>query len=180
MNADTGNLLWRVDHVSLHDENILHPVYEDGQIFASALKLGAVKWKIHVKGDRASVEEVWRSTQMDNHHDHVILLDGYLYGSTAILNRGKWICLDWDTGKMQYAERGVGKGTLTYADGILYTLGERGIVGLVRPTPTGHDLVSSFKLPPGGKGPTWAHPVVLGGRLYLRHGDILYVYDVAE
>ena len=180
VNADTGELLWQVEHVSLHDENVLQPVYHDGQIFVSGLKTGSVKWKVEVDGQKASVEEVWRSEQMDNHHDHVILLDGYLYGSTAIRNSGKWICLDWDTGELQYAEKGVGKGTLTYADGMLYTLGERLVVGLVKPTPTGHEVVSRFRLTPQGKAPSWAHPVVLGGRLYLRHGGILYVYDVAE
>jgi len=51
-------------------------------------------------------------------------------------------------------------------------------VGLVEATPEGHKLVSRFQLPEGGKGPTWPHPVVCGGRLYLRHGDLLFGYDV--
>ena len=63
---------------------------------------------------------------------------------------------------------------------MLYTLGERLVVGLVKPTPTGHEVVSRFELVPQGKAPSWAHPVVCGRRLYLRHGDILYVYDVAK
>lgn len=180
VNADTGELLWQVPHVSLFDENVLQPVYHDGQIFVSSLKAGSVKWKIHVDGQKASVEELWRSDQMDNHHDHVILLGGYLYGSSCIRNSGKWICLDWETGEMQYAERGVGKGTLTYADGMLYTLSERLVVGLAKPTPTGHEVVSRFRLEPQGKAPSWAHPVVCGGRLYVRHGEILYVYNVAK
>ncbi len=79
---------------------------------------------------------------------------------------------------MMYAERGVGQGSLTCADGMLYTLSEHRKVGLVKPTPTGHALVSQFEIPEGGKGPTWAHPIVCGGRLYIRHGDRLYAYDV--
>ena len=180
VNADTGDLLWQVKFETLHDENVLQPVYHDGHVFVSGLKTGSVKWKIQVDGQKASLEEVWRSREMDNHHDHVILLDGYLYGSSCILNQGKWICLDWETGEMKYAEKGVGKGTLTYADGMLYTLGERLVVGLVKPTPTGHEVVSQFRLSPQGKAPSWAHPVVCGGRLYLRHAGTLYVYDVAK
>jgi outer membrane protein assembly factor BamB len=72
----------------------------------------------------------------------------------------------------------VGKGSLTYADGMLYILDERGTVALVKAVPTEHEVVSSFKIPPGGEGPAWAHPVVCGGRLYLRHGDRLFAYDV--
>ncbi len=180
VNADTGEMLWQVKFATLHDENVLQPVYHDGHVFVSGLQTGSVKWKIKVDGGKASLEEVWRSREMDNHHDHVILLGGYLYGSSCIRNQGKWICLDWETGEMQYAEKGVGKGTLTYADGMLYTLGERLVVGLVKPTPTGHEVVSQFRLTPQGKAPSWAHPVVCGGRLYLRHAGILYVYDLAK
>jgi len=52
--------------------------------------------------------------------------------------------------------------------------------GLVKPIPTGHEVVSRFELAPQGEAPSWAHPVVCGGRLYLRHGEVLYVYDVLE
>jgi hypothetical protein len=43
----------------------------------------------------------------------------------------------------------------------------------------GYKEVGSFKAPKR-HGPAWAHPVVLGGRLYLREGDALYCYDVSE
>jgi hypothetical protein len=108
----------------------------------------------------------------------VVLVGGHLYGSGAAFNKGKWICLDVNTGGHTYAEVGVGKGSLTYADGMLYTLSERGTMGLVPATPTEHKVVSRFQLPPGGVGPSWAHPVVCGGRLYVRHGEFLYAYDV--
>ena len=39
-------------------------------------------------------------------------------------------------------------------------------------------VVSQFEIPAGGEGRTWAHPVVSDGRLYLRHGDFLYAYDI--
>ena len=66
------------------------------------------------------------------------------------------------------------------AGDLLYTLSRGGRMGIVRPTPTGHKVISSFKIPAGGKGPSWAHPVVCGGRLYIRHAGFLYVYDVQE
>ena len=178
VNADGGDLLWREGHVSMFDENVLRPLYHDGQVFVSSLSAGSVKWKINVRGKKASVEEVWRCKEMDNHHGGVILLDGYLYGSSCLYNGSRWICLDWKTGEKKYAERGVGKGSLTYADGMLYTLGERGKMGIVKPTPSGHEVVGQFKIPDGGEGRSWAHPVVCAGRLYIRHGEFLYVYDV--
>jgi hypothetical protein len=75
-------------------------------------------------------------------------------------------------------DKGVGKGSLTYADGMLYTLSEDGVMGLMRPGADGYELVSSFDIPKGGKGNSWAHPVVCAGRLYIRHGDFLYAYKI--
>ncbi len=63
---------------------------------------------------------------------------------------------------------------------MLYTISERRTLGLVKATPAGHEVISQFDIPKGGRGPTWAHPVVCGGRLYVRHGDFLYAYDVRE
>ncbi len=134
--------------------------------------------KLVVDGRQARVEKLWESSELDNHHGGVVVLDGYLYGASHESNNGRWICLDWETGGLQYAERGVGKGSLTCADGMLFTLSEKGTVGLVEAVPSNHRLLSRFKLPRGGEGPTWAHPAVIGDRLYLRHGNRLFAYDV--
>ena len=89
-----------------------------------------------------------------------------------------WVCLDWQTGEKQYQFKGVGKGSLTCADGMLYTLCEDRVMGLVEPKASEYRLVSSFALPETDKGKSWAHPVVCDGRLYIRHGDFLYAYSV--
>jgi outer membrane protein assembly factor BamB len=178
VDADSGKLLWRAEHVSFADENVLSPVYQDGHVLVSSVVAGTRKWKIDVDGKEASVQEVWKSRQMDNHHGGAVLLDGHLYGSSCVFNQSQWICLDWQSGKMLYVAAGVGKGSLTVADGMLYILGERGTMGLVTPSPEAHAVISRFDLPKGGEGLWWAHPVVCDGRLYVRHGEFLYAYDI--
>lgn len=185
VNADTGKLLFRYPFETEYDINALKPIFHDGQIFISSGygKSGMERsqlLKLTVSGDDATVEKVWGSTDLDSQHGGVILLDGYLYGSSHRLNNGKWICLEWSTGELQWAERGVGSGSSTYADGMLYLLSERGNVGLLQATPESFQLVSQFRLPPGGQGRSWAHPVVCGGRLYIRHDTKLYAYDVKQ
>ena len=72
------------------------------------------------------------------------------------------------------------KGSLIYADGMLYCYDERtGNVGLVAATPEEFKVVSRFTITKG-KGPFWAHPSIADARLYLRHGAHLMVYDIAE
>ncbi|NUQ62822.1 MAG: PQQ-like beta-propeller repeat protein [Pirellulales bacterium] len=180
VHADTGELLWQFKHYKSGPYCICTmPAYHDGRVFLTAgYGKGSVLLQIKVDGTKASVEPVWHSTDLDNRQGGVLLSDGYLHGAADRNSNGKWICLDWKTGKTMYAERGLGEGSLTYADGMLYVLGERGKVGLVRATPAGHELVSTFQVPKGGDGPVWAHPVVCGGRLYIRHGDFLYAYGI--
>jgi outer membrane protein assembly factor BamB len=176
--ADTGELLWRFEHQTPFNENITMPLYHDGHVFVSTRTTGSVMLKLATENGKVSVSPVWRSTELDNQHGGVVLADGYLYGSSHVRNNAKWICLQWETGRLMYAERGAGRGSLTYADGMLYTLSERGIVGLVPATPTRLQIASQFPIPKNGRGPSWAHPVVCDGRLFIRHGDFLYAYDV--
>lgn len=180
VNADTGELLWKFPHFNpRYVANCVSPIYRDGQVFISGgYGTGSALLKIAVSGTKATVAPVWRSQELDNRHGGVVLLDGFLYGAAHEGRKGQWCCLEWQTGRLTYAEPGVGEGSLTAADGMLYTLSERRQVGLVRAGSSGHTVVSQFTLPAGGSGATWAHPVVCGGRLYLRHGDRLYAYDI--
>jgi hypothetical protein len=49
----------------------------------------------------------------------------------------------------------------------------------LKASPDGYKEVGSFEVPKTD-GPAWAHPVVVGGKLYLREGDTLYCYDVRD
>ena len=62
---------------------------------------------------------------------------------------------------------------------MLYIYEERsGNVGLLKPNPEKFDLVSTFKVTQGTAGPFWAHPVIKGGVLYLRHMNALMAYNI--
>ena len=79
-------------------------------------------------------------------------------------------------GSIQYEDRGVGKGSLIYAEGFLYCYGEKGTLALVKATPAGYECVSRFKVA-HGTAQHWTHPSLSDGRLYVRHGDALAAYD---
>lgn len=176
--ADTGKLLFRHPHETEYDVNACMPVYADGVVAVSTgYGSGAEAIRLSRQGDSVAVQQVWSNKELDNHHGGILLLNGFLYGSSY---NGRWLCLDWEKGETRYADKGVGKGSLTYADGMLYTFSERRMVGLVKAGPDKHELVSSFRLPSEERDPSWAHPVVCGGRLYLRHGNLLFAYDVRQ
>jgi hypothetical protein len=134
---------------------------------------------LRVNDDVSSIEEVWTSNLLDNHHHGLIELDGYLYGSYWIHNNaGAWACLDWNTGKVMYDQEWNSKGELVFADGLFYVYIEKtGDVALVRPDPTGFKVISSFKVEKG-RGPHWSHPYIFDGKMFMRHGDALMVYNL--
>jgi len=62
--------------------------------------------------------------------------------------------------------------------GDLYIRYADGTVSLVKADPKGYEEVSAFKVPGSGDRPSWAHMVILDGRLYLREGDRILCYDL--
>lgn len=181
--ADTGRLLWRYPHEVRYDAVCTSPVYDDGHLAVfGTWGRGATLLKLSVAGETCTAEEVWRTAELDNEHGGVILLDGYLYGqSDGDHKRRHLTCLEMKTGRTMWTARelsGDRSATVTYADGMLYLMSDRGEMALLRPNPERLEVVSQFNLPEGGKGAAYAHLVVCGGRLHARHGDFLYVYDI--
>ncbi len=168
----TGRVLWHYGPRS-SDWHVLTPIYADGAVFFVGPYGIGTKVAIAATDGKLEVSPAWE-IRIENHHGGMLLLDGYLYGH----DKNNWCCINFATGKRMWVARGIGKGSLTYADGMLYCLSERGTVALVRATPKAFELVSKFRIPRGGSGPTWAHPVVCGGRLYIRHGDYLYAFGI--
>jgi outer membrane protein assembly factor BamB len=173
--AKTGKLLWTVDYENQRSNNVSDAIFHNGYVVVSSgYGKGSALIKLTVSDKKIIPETVWHTDLMDNHHGGVILHEGYLYGSGH--NERGWFCLDFMTGKQLW--KGRGKGSITYADGMLYCLEEKGMMRLVTATPEKYEVVSSFEVPNGGKGMHWAHPVVCGGRLYVRHMDKLFAYDI--
>ena len=134
---------------------------------------------LRVGEDGKSVTEKWRTDVLDTHHGHYVKIGDYIYGSTWINNsKGNWACIRWDTGEQMYEETWKTKGPIAFADGKLYCWEERtGNFALVKPTPEKFDIVSTFKVE-YGSGPHWAHPYIADGKLLLRHGAVLMVFNI--
>lgn len=176
VSAKNGEFLWRYDAPANGTANASTPLFSDGEVFASS-GYGTGGGLVHVerRGREFQAEEVYFTRQMKNHHGGMLLIDGYLYGSD---DPGVLTCLDYKTGKLQWKDRSCGKCSLTYADGMLFCRSERGPVSLVKATPEKFELLGRFDQPDRSAKPSWPHPVVADGRLYLRDQDALFCYDV--
>ena len=172
--AADGKLMWRHRSVANNTANIATPVFFDNKVFyTSAYGTGAALLGLTAQGGEIKAQELYFTREMQNHHGGVVLVNGFLYGfNNSILS-----CMNFATGATMWRHRSVGKGSLTYADGHLYLLGEDNVVGLAEAAPGAYLETGRFKIADKGL-PAWAHPVVSGGRLYIRNQDTLSAYDV--
>lgn len=172
--ASDGKLLWRYDAPANRTANIATPIVRGPQVFyTTAYGTGGGLLNLRAADGGISVQEVYFTREMQNHHGGVVLVDGTLYGfNNAIL-----AALDFASGRPLWRHRSVGKGSLTYASGRLYLLSEDHVVGLAEVSRQGYRETGRFEVPDQGL-PSWAHPVVAGGRLYIRSQNMLWAYDV--
>jgi outer membrane protein assembly factor BamB len=172
--ASDGKLMWRYSRVANRTANITTPVFHDNKVFyTSAYGTGGALLALTAQGNEVKAQEVYFTREMQNHHGGVIFVNGYLYG----FNNSILTCLDFATGQTMWRHRSVGKGSLTYADGQLYLLGEDNVVGLADAAPSGYVEKGRFRIADQGF-PSWAHPVVSGGRLYIRNQGTLAAYNI--
>jgi len=174
VDAADGRMLWLNEFSANNTANCPTPAYADGYVFwSNGYGKGGICLRLKKVGGKVVAEEAWTTKDMVCHHGGYIIKDGYIYGNHS----GGWACLKLETGEPIWDGRAVGKGSLCYADGMLYLFGERGgQAGLAVCTPDGLEERGTFSVE--GEGPSWAHPVVIGGRLYLRYHTNLYVFDV--
>lgn len=175
IDVDDGRLLWSYDRVSNRTANIATPIARGNRVFLSSdYGTGAALLELSASGREVSARQVYFTHDMRNHHASSVLVGDHLYGySSAILT-----AMHFDTGKVAWRDRSVGKGSVVFADERLYLFSENGVVGLAEANPAGYREHGRFELQTG-RLPTWSHPVIAGGRLYLRDQDTIYAYDVA-
>ncbi len=170
----SGRRLWSYTQVANNVANIATPIVRGNRVFLSSdYGTGSALLELTPSGSDVRAREVYFTRQMKNHHATSVLVGDYLYGfDSAILT-----ALKFDTGEVAWQNRSVGKGSLVFADERLYLFSERGVVGLAEASPARYQEHGRFELKTGNL-PTWSHPIVAGGKLYLRDQDTIYAYDV--
>jgi hypothetical protein len=173
--AKDGKFLWLYGKLSV-STNCCTPVFHDGHVFASNSgnggSIGCALLKLNAEG---APTEVYFNNVLQNHHGGVVRVGDSVFGT----NNQVLICMDWKTGKSNWTDRAVGKGSVSAADGHLYVRGEKsGQVVLVEATPAGYKQTGKLDQPDRGKRNAWCHPVIANGKLYLRDDDLLLCYDI--
>lgn len=186
ISPDDGKMIWTFNFAEAGNPparykiQINTPLYWNGGIYISQ-GYNQASVMLDLSEDGTSVKQRWIDNVLDTHHGGDVQIGPYIYGSNWENNsKGKWVCLDWKTGKALYETEWINKGQIISADEMLYCYEEKsGNIALVKPTPEKFDIVSSFKITLGS-GVHWSHPVISKGILYIRHMDAFMAYNIKE
>lgn len=178
VSAKDGEVLWQISRPG-KTAVIPTPIVKDNYVYVtSGYGVGCDLFKVDSNAGKFSVTPVYtKNMNMINHHGGVIYLDGYIYGYS---DPKGWICQDFMTGDIKWSAKGVGKGTIAYADGHFYcrSEGRQGAIALIEATPTGYKETGRFDQPERSDKQAWPHLVIANGKLYVRDMDTLLCYDI--
>ncbi len=142
------------------------------RIFVSGAEgVGAALFRVKEDGSSATVEELWKQPAMRNHFSSSVVHDGHVYGfDNATLK-----CIRLEDGSLAWAKRGLGKGSLIYADGHLLVLSDAGRLSWVEASPEAYAEAGSVQ---ALEGRCWTAPTISGGRVYVRNYTEMVAYDL--
>jgi outer membrane protein assembly factor BamB len=179
--AEDGKLLWTYD-IQRTTAVIPTPIVRDDLVFFSAgYGTGGALLRQVPTATGIEAREIYPpQPELGNKHGGIVLVGDFLFGDSD--DRGIPFCADLMTGEVQWKSRGAGKksASVTAADGKLIVRFSNGTVVLAKASPEGYEELSDFKTPDSGDRPSWAHPVIADGNLYLREGDKIYCYDITK
>jgi len=175
VNPTDGNVLWQAPREA---RNVIPtPIYRDGIVFiSSGYNAGCHGFKITKENGSFKAEQIYDNRSVANQHGGSILVEDHVY--VSIDQGGVLTCVEFTTGEVAWQDKSVGKASLGYADGHLIIRSENGSVALVEVTPTGYKEKGRFEQPDRSKYNSWPHPVISGGRLYLRDQEVLLCYEL--
>jgi outer membrane protein assembly factor BamB len=186
LNPADGSLLWKYGLVDALSESATTPVRAGDLVLAGTITFGTAGLSVAKDGDKLKVEEAWRnpdltcyfSTPVSVGKEHVYLVTGSK-PLTTLEPEATLRCVEAKTGKQLWQKDKVGKyhASLlrTGNDGLLM-LDDGGNLILLDPNPKEYRELARSKV----CGKTWAHPALSDGRLYVRDGDEILCFQLAE
>ncbi|HLF95313.1 MAG TPA: PQQ-binding-like beta-propeller repeat protein [Planctomycetota bacterium] len=178
-----GSLFWKFPLVDKLSESSTTPVLAGDVLIGSSVTYGSAGLKLETREGRPAFSEAWKnpkltcyiSTPVPVGRDHVYLVTGTIIPPPSATLR----CVDAKSGKELWSKPGIGK----YHAALLRTAGDRllmlddaGGLALIEPDGAEYKELARSKV----SGPTWAHPALAGGRLYLRDDKSLLCLRMGE
>lgn len=176
--SPAGKVNWKVPFKDLLNESSTTPIKTGGQHIAGSVTAGAIGVSILKASDGAKPVTTWKnpkltcyfSTPVPVSEEHFFVVTGSIANPTVTLR-----CVETATGKEVWNQPKVGKyhaALMKLADGHLLMHGDDGKLTLLKPSVKAYEEVCQSPV----CGPTWAHPALANGVLFVRDaGELIAV-----
>jgi len=170
----TGKLLWSFPHIYKGRMLATMPTFADGSLFvtnASPSKATTYRLDFTPNG----IEKRWEAKMGNSTSGGIVIHNGVIYGAQQ---KKGFVCIGAEDGSVIYSRKELRNPSVIFADNRIYCQDSTGTLFLLE-----HNL-DMFKtkgqLSIGKVKDFWAHPVIANGKLYLRHNQTLYCYNIRE
>jgi len=164
-----GKLLWRVPFRDTINESSTTPVKIGDLLLGSSVTLGGIGLKLEETEKGIETKQAWKNGTLSCYFstpvsvgEHVYMVTGSFLPPSCTLQ-----CVEAKTGKSLWKKTNVGKyhaALMRTADDKLLMVDDGGNLTLIEPDAREFKPVAKSKV----CGPTWAHPAMADGKLYLR------------
>jgi outer membrane protein assembly factor BamB len=163
---------------------LISECYGKGSVLLDPAKLKSVAGKI--KPAVVWSDDQKRAKAMAAHWNTPIVIGDSMYGCSGRHSaQAELKCVDWQTGDVNWTQRGLARSSLTYVDGHFVVLGEQGRLLLIKADSNEFSPVTEYTPGVGANGvrfrsPCWAAPIIANGMLYVRGKDQLVCFQLVE
>ena len=172
----TGKVLWHHDWLAKDIARVVQPalIGKRDVLIGTGMGVGTRRIRLHQTDGNWQVEELWTSREIKPYYNDMVLHNDHLYGFDGNI----FMCIDLKDGSRKWRARGYGNGQVLLLEdqSLLLIVSEQGEVALVDAQPDKHQELCRFK---AIEGKTWNHPVIAGGKLFVRNGEEIACFQLS-
>ena len=181
--APDGKELWAVPFKDRLNESSTSPVLAGDLVIGSSVTAGTIGLRLTLEGDKWKAEKVWEKGDLTCYFSTPVVVGKQMYmvnGAATLTNPSITLrCVEIETGKVLWEKEKLARyhaAIVRTGDNKLLMLDDNGFLTLFEPSVKEYKPMVKSKV----CGPTWAHPALVDGKVYLRDEKELICVPLAE
>lgn len=178
VSAATGKLLWKMPAKTGYDTNSVTAVAYKEMLILSLEDQGMMAVRPVKQGAGFTAQEVWRNAENELYMNSPVMQGSLLFGLSS-RKKGQVFCIDADTGKTLWqspGRMGENAAILNLAGTLLLLTNDANLIVLPA-SAKGYAPMAQYTV---ASTPTWAHPLVVGKRIFIKDETMLTSLAIPE